>query len=82
METIPVNIYERGDKTDCSSYRGISLLPTIYKMLPNILISMLTSHVDEITGDHQCGFRRSRSATGQIFCIRQILEKKKVSIME
>ena len=27
-------------------------------------------------GDHQCGFRRSRSATDHIFCIRQILEKK------
>jgi hypothetical protein len=27
-------------------------------------------------GDHQCGFRRNRSATDHIFCIHQILEKK------
>ena len=27
-------------------------------------------------GDHQCGFRRNRSTTDHIFCIRQILEKK------
>jgi len=27
-------------------------------------------------GDHQCGFRRNRSTTDYIFCIRQILEKK------
>jgi len=26
-------------------------------------------------GDHQCGFRRNRSTTDHIFCIRQILEK-------
>jgi hypothetical protein len=32
--------------------------------------------MDEIIGDHQCGSRRNRSTTDQIFCIRQILEKK------
>ncbi|KAJ4447207.1 hypothetical protein ANN_09209 [Periplaneta americana] len=31
---------------------------------------------DEIIGDHQCGFRRNRSTIDQIFCIRQIMEKK------
>jgi hypothetical protein len=45
-------------------------------MLSNILRSRLSPYVDEITGDHQCGFRRSRSTTDQIFCIRQILKKK------
>jgi sorting nexin-29 len=33
-------------------------------------------HADEIIGDYQCGFRRNRSTTDQIFCIRQILDKK------
>ena len=37
---------------------------------------MLTTHAEEIAGDHQCGFRRNRSPTDHIFCIRQILEKK------
>jgi purine nucleoside phosphorylase len=32
--------------------------------------------MNEIFGDHQCGFLRNRSNTGQIFYIRQILEKK------
>ncbi|KAJ4443686.1 hypothetical protein ANN_05361 [Periplaneta americana] len=36
----------------------------------------LRSGADEINGDHQCGFRRNRSTIDQIFCIRQILEKK------
>ena len=25
---------------------------------------------------HQCGFRRNRSTTGHVFCIRQLFEKK------
>ncbi|KAJ4440032.1 hypothetical protein ANN_08163 [Periplaneta americana] len=33
-------------------------------------------YTDEIIGDHQCGFRRNRSTIDQIFCIRQIMEKK------
>jgi hypothetical protein len=32
--------------------------------------------VDEIIGDHQCGFQHNRSTTDKIFYIWQILEKK------
>jgi len=33
--------------------------------------------VKEIIGAHQCGFRRNRPTLDHIFCIRQILERKK-----
>jgi hypothetical protein len=40
--------------------------------------SLLTSpYIVEIIGDHQRGFRHNRSTYDQIFCIRQILEKKR-----
>jgi hypothetical protein len=74
-ESIVVTIHKKGDKTDCSNYRGISLLSTSYKILSNILLTRLTPYADEIMGGHQCGFRRNRSTTDQIFYIRQILEK-------
>jgi hypothetical protein len=45
-------------------------------MLWNILVSRLGPYIDEIIGDHQCGFRHNRSTTDQIFSIHQILEKK------
>jgi hypothetical protein len=45
-----------GDKTNCSIYSGISLLPTSYQILSNILLSRLIPYADEITGDHHCGF--------------------------
>jgi len=75
-ESIIVPIYKNGDKTDCSNYRGISLLPTVYKILPNILLSRFIPYAHEIIGDHLCGFRCCRTTTDHIFYICQILEKK------
>jgi hypothetical protein len=51
-----VPICKKGNKKDCSNYRVISLLPTTYKILSNILLSELTLCAEEIIGDHQCGF--------------------------
>ena len=75
-ESIIVPIHKKGDKIDCTNYRGISLLPPTYKILSNILLSRLIPYAKEIIGDQQCGFRRNRSTIDHIFCIRQILEKK------
>jgi len=75
-ESIIVHIYKKGDKTDCNNYRRISLLPTTYEFFSNIPLSRLTPYAEEVTGDHQCGFRRNRSTTDHIHSIRQILEKK------
>jgi hypothetical protein len=36
------------------------------KFFPNILLSRLSPYIDEIIGDHQCGFRHNRSTTDQI----------------
>ncbi|KAJ4434691.1 hypothetical protein ANN_23259 [Periplaneta americana] len=75
-KSIIVPIFKKRDKTNCSNFREISLLFTSYKILSIILLRRLTPYVDEIIWDHQCGFRLNRSTTDQIFCIRQIMEKK------
>jgi hypothetical protein len=49
-------ISQKGDKTDCNNYHGISLLSTLYKILSNILLSKLGPYIGEIIGDPQCGF--------------------------
>jgi hypothetical protein len=54
-EPIIVPIHNKGDKTDCNNYRGISHLPTTYKILSNILLSRLIPYAEEIMEDHQGG---------------------------
>jgi len=63
-------------KTDCKTYRGISILPTTYKILSNILLSTLIPYAKENFWDHQCGFRCNRSTIDHIFCIRRIFHRK------
>jgi len=64
-ELIIVPIYKKGDKTYCSNYRGISLLPTTYKILSNIWLSRLTQYAEEITGIINVDF----DAAGQLLII-------------
>jgi len=75
-KSIILPIQMKGDETFCNILGVISILPTTYKILSNILLSTLTPYAKEIIVDHQCGFRRNRSTIDRIFCIRQIFEKK------
>jgi hypothetical protein len=75
-ESIIVPVYKKGNKTAYNNYHGISLLSTLYKIFSNVLLSKLSPYINEINGNHQCGFRCNRPTTDQIFCIRQILETK------
>jgi len=52
-ELIIVPIHKKGDKTNCSNYRGISCLSITYKILFNILLSRLAADAEGIIEDHQ-----------------------------
>jgi len=74
-ESITVPIFKKGEKTECSNYRGISLLPTKYKISVNNLVSMLIPNAGEFIGHHQYRFQRNISTTDQIFFICQTMQK-------
>jgi hypothetical protein len=68
-ESIIILIHKKVDKTYCKNYRGISLLYAAYKILSNIILARLTAYVNEVSGDHEYGFRSNRSTNNQIFYI-------------
>jgi hypothetical protein len=59
--SIIVPVHKKGDKTCCNIYHWILLLSTSYKIVSNILLSRLSSSIEEINGDHHCGFGPNRS---------------------
>jgi sorting nexin-29 len=73
--TLICPIYKKADKMECHNYRGISLLNVTYKIFTNLLTRYIEPHVEEILSAYQCGFRKGRSTTDQIFRLRMILEK-------
>jgi hypothetical protein len=68
-------LYKKGNKLECSNYRGISPKNVIYKILRNLLARYIEPYVEEILGDYQCAFQKGQSTTDQIFCLRMISEK-------
>ena len=68
-------IHKKGCKMTCSNYRGISLLPSAYKVLSKILSSRLEPLAEAFLSEYQAGFRRQRSTSDQLFSIRQIVQK-------
>ena len=71
-----VTIYQKGDRTDCGNYRGISLLSIAGKIFARILLNRLSTHITpEVVPEIQCGFRGNRSTVDMIFCLRQLQEK-------
>ena len=63
-------------KSDCSNYRGITLLSIAGKILAHILLNRLIPVIaQENMPESQCGFRSNRGTVDMIFVLRQIQEK-------
>ena len=69
-EAIILPIYKGGgkNKKDPTSYRPISLLPTLGKLLEKIILARIKSEgkVEELLNESQYGFRNSRSTVMQL----------------
>ena len=72
-----VSLYKnKGSKSDCGNYRGVSLLSVAGKILARVVLNRLISAVSEPSlPESQCGFRPGRSTIDMVFSVRQVQEK-------
>ena len=82
---IIIVLHKKKDRTECGSYRGISLVAHA----GNILLKIITRRLSEccervgILPEEQSGFRPNRSTTDMMFVIRRFHElarKKRISL--
>ncbi|CAG9116303.1 unnamed protein product [Plutella xylostella] len=67
----------KGDRSDCNSYRGISLLSAPGKAFARVLLNRLKQLSEKILPETQFGFRPDRGTCEAIFSVRQLQEKSR-----
>ena len=76
-DAVIVTLYKnKGEKSNCSNYRGITLLSIAGKIFARVLLNRLVPIIAE---DHlpetQCGFRANRGTTDMAFVLRKLQKK-------
>ena len=74
-------LHKQKDRTECSNYRGLSLVAHAGKVLLKIVANRLGDFCEEagILPEEQCGFRPQRSTTGTMFVVRRHQELGRTS---
>ena len=67
----------KGDRSDCNSHRGISLLSAPGKFFARVLLNRLKNLSEKILPQTQFGFRPDRGTCEAIFSVRQLQEKSR-----
>lgn len=71
-----ITLYKnKGERSDCNNYRGISLLSIVGKAYARVMLNRLQILAERIYPEAQCGFRAGRSTIDMVFSVRQIQEK-------
>ena len=73
-----ITLYKnKGERSDCNNYRGISLLSIAGKIFARIILKRLQTLAERVYPESQCGFRGNRSTIDMIFSLRQIQEQSR-----
>ena len=71
---IPI-LKRKGDRRECSQYRGISLLSQSSKVFARILEKRIRYIVEPQLSENRFGFRKNKGCSDAIFILRQLQEK-------
>jgi len=70
-----IKLPKKGDLSNCSNYRGITLLSVPGKVFNRVILERIKDAVDSKLRDQQAGFRKNRSCADQIATLRIIIEQ-------
>lgn len=70
-------IYKKGDPSEVSNYRPISLMSSLYKLFSQCLLKRIGSKIDAKQPIEQAGFRSKYSTIDHIHVLSQVIEKYK-----
>ena len=71
-----VTLYKnKGERSDCNNYGGISLLGIVGKAFARVALKKLLPLAERVYPESQCGFRAKRSTIDMIFSLRELQEK-------
>ena len=77
-ESVILPLFKKGEVNDPNNYRGISLCDISGKIFSSIINSRLQEWVREnnITGDHQAGFKKGYSTIDHLFALMASVQKQ------
>ena len=72
-------LHKKGDKTECESYRGISLVSHAGKDLFKVVVRRLSAYCEAkgLLPEEQCGFRPDRLTTDMMFVVCRLQEVRR-----
>ena len=71
-----ITLYKnKGERSNCNNYRGISLLSIIGKVYAWVLLICLQRLAEHVYPESQCGFQAERSTVDMVFSLHQLQEK-------
>ena len=75
-EAVLLPVHKKGDRKQCSNYRGISLIDVSAKVFTIALLNRFSQPRDRRVRPNQSGFRPGRGCTDQLFNLRRVLEQR------
>jgi hypothetical protein len=73
-------IFKKGNKQECSNYRGISITSMVGRLYGRLLKDRIGGKIVQL--EEQSGFRAGHSCTDNIFSLKKLTEKRNARNLE